>query len=93
MPDDVHSSGPVTRRERTPTKGDSWNRVLGIAGNLGYMIAVPAVLFIVGGAYADKWFGTSPILVLTGIPLAFIVSGFSVFRLIKQVQAEDRKEP
>jgi hypothetical protein len=91
MENDVQSTGPVVKRERTVSKSQAWSKVIGIAGNLGWMIATPAVLFAVGGAYLDKWLGTSPLFVLIGIPLALIVSAMSVWKLIKQVQNEERK--
>lgn len=88
---DVQSSGPVTHRERTVSKTDAWMRVVGVAGNLGWLIAVPAIIFVVGGAYLDKWLGTSPLFVLAGIPLALVISGMSVWRLLRQIQAEEAK--
>ena len=76
----------VSKRERPPTKVQSWYLVLGIAGQIGYLIAIPAVLFVMGGAWADKYFGTSPILTLAAIPLALAVSAVSVWRVMREVQ-------
>ncbi len=65
----------------------SWYRVFGIAGQIGWMIAVPAVLFVLGGAWLDKYLATSPLFVLIGIPLSLIISAMSVRSVIKELQA------
>lgn len=58
---------------------------LRLAWNLGYIIALPAVLFGFGGAYADKHFGTSPWLILTGFTIAILLSGIGVYRKVKEI--------
>jgi F0F1-type ATP synthase assembly protein I len=58
---------------------------LRLAWNLGYIIALPAVLFGFGGAYADKHFGTSPWLILMGFTLAILISGIGVYRKVKEI--------
>ena len=57
---------------------DSFILGIGFAWELGYTIAVPAVLLGLGGGYLDKHvFGTSPFLLLAGLLLSFMIS-FSV---------------
>ncbi len=58
---------------------------LRLAWNLGYIIALPAVLFGFGGAYLDKSLGTSPLCILTGFVLAALISGIGVYRKLKEI--------
>ena len=86
-PQDPQWVSPVVeKRERKDLPQASWFTVLGIAGQIGYIIAIPAVLFVLGGAWLDTHFGTSPLFVLLGIPLALTISALSVWKMIKQVQ-------
>ena len=59
----------------------------GFALDLGYTIAIPAVLFGLGGGYADKYYGTSPYLLLSGLLFAFVVSFTIVFRKVREIMA------
>jgi len=59
--------------------------VFGVAGQIGYIIAIPAVVFVMGGTWLDSYFGTKPLFTLIGIPVALIASGLAVWRLIKQL--------
>jgi len=58
---------------------------LRLAWNLGFIIALPAVLFGFGGAYADKHFGTSPWFLLVGFTIAILLSGIGVYRKVKEI--------
>lgn len=58
---------------------------LRFAWNLGYLIAIPVVVFGFGGALADKKLGTSPLFVITGFVLAALLSGVGVYRRIKEI--------
>lgn len=58
---------------------------LGLVWEIGYLIAIPAVLFGFGGGYLDKYYGTSPLLVILGLLLALVVSGLAVYRRVKAV--------
>jgi len=58
---------------------------LRLAWNLGYIIAIPAVVFGFGGAYLDKLLGTSPLCILTGFVLAALISGIGVYRKLKEI--------
>ena len=61
--------------------------LLSLAGQLGFMIAVPAAVFGFGGAYLDRAWGTSPLFILVGLSLALLTSARMVWRLAKQLQA------
>jgi len=66
----------------------SWSPLflaLRLAWNLGYIIALPAVLFGFGGAFLDKEFNTSPLFLLLGFVLAIPLSTIGVYRIIKQI--------
>jgi F0F1-type ATP synthase assembly protein I len=88
MEDEPTTSSVVSSRPRTESKSDnaSWMMVYGIAGQLAWMLALPAVIFVIGGAYMDKYFGTSPVFVTIGIPVALFVSVMAVWRMIKKLQ-------
>ncbi len=58
---------------------------LRLAWNLGYIIAIPAFLFGFGGAYADKYWGTSPLLLLLGMGCAILLSFFGVKRKVEEI--------
>ncbi len=67
------------------TKNSLW-LALKLAWDLGYIIAIPAVGFGLGGAYLDKQLGTSPLFILAGFLLAVTISGYSVYRRIKEMK-------
>jgi F0F1-type ATP synthase assembly protein I len=65
-------------------KADLW-LVVRLAWNLGWIIAIPAVILGFGGAYLDRVFGTSPIFVILGFSLAITLSSFGVWRKLKEI--------
>jgi F0F1-type ATP synthase assembly protein I len=65
--------------EEKKEKNDSWSAV-SFAWELGYSIAIPLVLFAIGGRYLDKKLGTSPWLLLGGLFISIIISSFIVYR-------------
>lgn len=58
---------------------------LRLAWNLGFIIAVPVVLLGFGGAYLDKYLGTSPIFIITGFAMAVTLSSIGVYRKVKEI--------
>lgn len=56
-----------------------------LAWSLGYIIALPAVLFGFGGAKLDRYFHTSPYLLLFGLALALGISALGVYRRLKEI--------
>lgn len=56
-----------------------------LAWNLGYLIALPVVIFGFGGAYLDKALETSPLFVLLGFASAATLSFFGVKRRVKEI--------
>ena len=52
---------------------------LALAWNLGYTIAIPLIVFAVGGRWLDKKLESSPWMLLAGIGVALIISGTAVY--------------
>lgn len=63
----------------------AWALALSVAYELGYLIAIPIVVFAFGGAYADRYFATSPLFLLVGIGIAFCVTTIGIFRKLKHI--------
>lgn len=59
-------------------KNQTWS-ALSLAWQLGYSIAIPIVVFALGGRLLDKKFGTSPWLLLSGVMLSLFLSTFLVY--------------
>ncbi len=59
-----------------------------LVSELGFIIAGPVVLLGVGGAYLDKYLGTSPLFLLLGFLLSFVVSAMGVWNIIKRLNAQ-----
>lgn len=58
---------------------------LDLAWELGYIIVIPIVILGVGGAYADKKFGTSPLFLFIGIIIAFTITSVAAYKKIKVI--------
>ncbi|MEK7166826.1 MAG: AtpZ/AtpI family protein [Patescibacteria group bacterium] len=54
--------------------------MLSLAWELGYLIALPLIIFALVGRFLDKFFHTSPWLFLFGILLAIIISTRIVYK-------------
>jgi len=80
----MHSLSPTRAREQESIF-PALLLSLRLAWNLGYIIAIPVVLFGFSGAYLDKHFGTSPFLMLSGFTLAAVLSAIGVYRKVKAI--------
>ncbi len=60
-------------------------RLLAVAGQIGYMVAIPAVVLGFAGAYADTYFGTKPWITLAGLAFALFVSMLAVYRIVTRI--------
>jgi ATP synthase protein I len=58
-------------------------RSIGIVWEIGYMIVIPAVVFGFLGAWLDKLWGLSPLLLICGLALAFVVSAIAVAHRVR----------
>lgn len=56
-----------------------------LAWDLGWIIAIPVVVLGLGGAYLDKYLGTSPLFILLGFILAVSLSFIGVKRKTKEI--------
>lgn len=65
-------------------KENNWSAI-GFAWELGYSIAVPLVLFALGGRFLDKKLGTSPWLLLGGIVISIAITSFIVYKKVMTV--------
>lgn len=52
---------------------------------VGYMVAIPLVLFALGGRYLDNKLGTAPWLLLTGIVVSIFITSFIVYKKVKKI--------
>lgn len=58
-------------------------QALGLAWELGFIIAIPLVVFGSIGKYADGYFNTKPWLTLLGIFLSIIITVIWLYRRLK----------
>lgn len=56
-----------------------------LAFELGWQIAIPLVALALLGRYADKYFDTSPWLLVAGVVLAAITTSFMVYRKVSKL--------
>jgi len=59
--------------------------VWAIAGEVGLIIALPLVILVLVGIKADKYFGTTPLFIILGMLLAFMLSTISIARKVKRI--------
>lgn len=57
---------------------------IGLVWELGWIIAVPVLIFGFGGAYLDKKWGTGPWLLLAGFAISFILSFVAAIHRVKE---------
>lgn len=60
-------------------------RAAQLAWSLGYTIALPLVIFALGGRFLDKKFDTGPWLFLAGVLLSIIVSSWAVWLKVAKI--------
>ena len=78
----------VTQSKAESAQDLSLGQAIALVWHLGYIIAIPAVAFGFGGAYADKAIGTSPLFLLLGLGAAMLLSFLGVKRKVQQVLGE-----
>lgn len=65
---------------------------LGLAGQLGYIIALPIVILALGGRFLDQRYGTSPLFLIVGMALAVAVTTIWMYFKAKAMLADIDKE-
>lgn len=63
-------------------KNENFWPMASLAWELGYLIAVPLVVFALAGKFLDKKLGSSPWLLLGGIFFSLAVSSYMVYKKI-----------
>jgi F0F1-type ATP synthase assembly protein I len=80
----------------TQQKQGFW-QALGMAWELGYIIAIPIVALGLGGRLLDKRFSTSPWLFLVGVLISIILTSFGLVwkfkKLLKDVEQDAQTPP
>lgn len=66
--------------------------LIGIALEMGYLIALPLVGCAVLGAFLDRAFGTKPLILLISVLFAIIISTVLVYRKTKEMIDESEKK-
>lgn len=69
---------------RQKETGDSFSP-LSLALELGYVIAIPIVVFGLLGRFLDKKFDSSPVLLLAGILVSIIVSSIGIYSKVRKI--------
>ncbi|MEK7123233.1 MAG: AtpZ/AtpI family protein [Patescibacteria group bacterium] len=76
-------------------KDDNRAQVFGLALQMGYLIAIPLVVFALVGRWFDRLFGSSPLFFLIGVFLAITASTVLVYRkttaLLKDTEDANEK--
>ena len=77
------STPPEVPAEKKHAEPLNAMRSLMLVGEIGWIIALPAVGLGLLGRYADLKFGLTPWLFILGLLIAFTVSTFAVYRSVK----------
>lgn len=67
-------------------------RLIGIAMEMGYLVALPLVLFAAAGAFLDRVLGTKPLILLISVLFAIIISTILVYRKTKEMIDESERK-
>ena len=65
---------------------------MSLAWELGYVIAIPIAVLGFAGAYADRYFKSSPIFLLTGVFLSILISTIGIIKKAKEILIETERE-
>jgi len=65
----------------------AWKSV-GELASIGMTMVLATVIGLAGGYYADRWLGTAPWLLLTGLILGIAAGFVSLFRSVKRAGQE-----
>lgn len=82
---DSSSPAPATPPVKEVSPEESTMLGLAFAWELGYTISLPAIAFGLGGAYLDKYLGTSHWFLFLGMGFAFTISFINIFRKLRVI--------
>ena len=60
-------------------------KLLPIALDIGFTIALPLVFLALGGRLLDKYLGSSPLFLLTGMAVAITISLMVIFKKVRKL--------
>jgi len=60
--------------------------VLGMVGQIGFIIAVPVAILAYFGAKLDRFYHTTPLFILAGMGLSILISGLTIYFKIKKLE-------
>ena len=78
-----HPSSAQAHKEVTPNESTILG--LSLAWDLGYTIAIPAILGCVGGAWLDKRYGTGNAFFFVGLLTSFFFSCLGIYKKIRLI--------
>ncbi|HAG11018.1 MAG TPA: hypothetical protein DCK76_06465 [Desulfotomaculum sp.] len=67
-------------------------RIYALASTLGFQVAAPIVIGILGGQYLDSKLGTGPWLMIVCLFLGLAASITGLLRLVENIFGEEKKE-
>lgn len=66
-----------------------WKKAISLAWDLGFFIALPLVIFGLGGRLLDKKINTTPLFFFVGLFVALAITSVGVYRKARQFGAWD----
>ena len=70
--------------QEKPEPPVDWNAYR-LVFEVGYTVAIPLVLFALGGRFLDKKLDTAPWLLLAGVVVSVFISSFLVYRKVSKI--------
>ena len=77
--------GAKNRPKRRRRESDTAWYYLGLAGQIGYVVAIPIAGSAILGSFIDRRFGLYPMASLIGIGTGFVMSAAGFIRVIQQI--------
>lgn len=74
---------PPERSSASSAFGSSM-REAGPYFGLGIELTISMVFFVIVGYFADQWLGTAPWLLILGIALSIVATGFTLARVVRE---------
>jgi F0F1-type ATP synthase assembly protein I len=71
------------------SKSNQWLTYL----NLGWLMVANMAVFTGVGLWADRHFGTAPVLLLIGVFLGFFGCGYTIYKAVKKIESDERPQP
>lgn len=80
----LKAAKPKNVAKKKTIRDSSW-LYLGIAGQVGYTVAIPLVLGAIGGSFVDSRFGTYPKGIYIGLGTGFVLSVIGFIGVIREL--------